>query len=307
MHKSETFLKSNENKRKDNNIIFLNIDGTILNNYNKSNLHDLKKLQEYLTIKYNDNIYTKINPANIGKVFYEFDNISLGILYELLDRYKANLIITKAFDNSNNLEELKALLRIYDLDKILVDICNVKKNINYNSKKESIKEYITNHNIDNYLILDEHEYTNEFGENFRRTQNKLVINDINYANLIFNQKLKVSENENNIKLFTNDKEVLSFKYDNYNFDNLNILYNKLEYIYCLEYGGKQYIEYLMNYLTKRKNVDYILLNLENLIVNELNISGSLDSNNIYTINKSNNDINHSIQDIKRKILSLNKN
>ncbi len=305
MHKSETFLKNNDNIRKDNNIIFLNIDGTITNNNNNSEKHDLNKLKEYLQIKYNDNIYSNIKNSDIGTVFYDFDNISLGILYELIERYNANLVITNALSNSNTLDQLKALLRIYDLDKVLIDSCI--KDSDYNNRKESIKEYISNHNIDNYIILDEYDYTKEFGQNFRRTTNKLKINDINYANLLFNSSIKIIEENNNIKLLSDNKEVLSFQYDNYNINNIKIMNNKLKYIYCLEYGGKQYIEYLLNYLTYAKDVDYILLDTNNIKIDELNISGSLDSNNIYTINKSYNDINHSIQDCKRKILSLNKN
>ena len=270
MHKSETFLKGNNTIRKDNNVIFLNFDGTITSTNKKSKNHDLNKLQEYLSIKYNDEIYKKIKPSDIGTVYYDFDNISLGILYELLERYNANLVLTNSLNNTSNLEEIKALLRIYDLDKVLLDICNSTSN-NYQIKKEAIKNYISNHNIDNYLIFDEYEYTKEFGENFRRTPNKLVINDINYANLIFNQKMKILEDDKNIKLLANDKEVLSLNYYLYQYNNFNVLCNRLEYIYCLEYGGKQYIEYLLNHLTKAKKVDYILLDLEDIKINELNI------------------------------------
>ena len=305
MHKSETFLKNNDTIKKENNVIFLNIDGTIKNNSNNQEKHDLKKLKEYLSIKYNDSIYSNILKEDIGSIYYDIDNVSLGILFELIERYNANLVITNALSNKNNLEEIKALLRIYDLYKVVIDSLTQNKN-NYNTRKESISNYISNNNIDNYLILDEYDYTKEFGENFRRTTNKLIINDINYANLIFNKKLIISENKTNISLSSDNKEILSFKYIDYNINNINVLYNKLVYIYCLEFGGIQYIEYLLNYLTKTKDVDYILLDLQDIKLDELNISGALDNNNIYTIHKSNNDTNHVIQECKRKILSIDR-
>ena len=111
MHKSETFLKNNDTIKKENNVIFLNIDGTIKNNSNNQEKHDLKKLKEYLSIKYNDSIYSNILKEDIGSIYYDIDNVSLGILFELIERYNANLVITNALSNKNNLEEIKALLR----------------------------------------------------------------------------------------------------------------------------------------------------------------------------------------------------
>ena len=309
MHKNEIFTKSNIITKKDNNIIFLNIDGTIKTNNQNYKKHDLEKLQEYLSLKYNDNIYKTIKPKDIATTYYDFDNISIGILHELLERYNANLVLYDAYNNNYSLEQLNALFRIYDLSRVLSDtITSQNKNKNkYEAKQESIKDYILNNNIDNYLIFDEYDYTSSFGQNFRRTSKYLNINDINYANLIFNKKLNIIEDNKNIKLLSNNQELLSLRYFNYKINDIYIMYNKLEKIYCYENDGKEYIEYIMNYLTKNKKVDYILLNMNNNNLSELNISGALDNNNIYTIINSQNDINHEIQECKRKILSIDKN
>ena len=306
MHKNEMFLKTIEKNKKEDNLIFLNIDSITKNT--SLTEHDIKKTKEFLTIKYNDSIYNSISNDNIQKMFYNIDYISIGILNEIIERYNANIIVTNAWNNQMTLEQIKSLFRIYDLERFVKDICPIiNNNQGYlNSKIESINNYINKHNINNYIIFDNYDLTEYFGQNFRRTNPLLKISDVNYTNLIFNNKLNIIEDNKYIKLLSDNKEILSFRYIDYNYNNLNILYTKLEYIYCFEYGGKQYIEYLLNYLTKNKQIDYILLNTDNLIINDLEISGALDNNNIYTISKTNNDTTHQIQECKRKILSVDK-
>ena len=306
MHKKEMFLKNKEIKKKNNNIIFLNIDGVIKTSKQDRFDHDLLKTQEYLSIKYNDDIYNRLNQYDIGAVFYDFDYIALGILREMIERFSANIVISSDWRDSKNLEELKALFKIYDLDRFIIDTCEAQdiKNYHFISKEEAIRKYISTHQIDNYIIFDDYDYTNLFGSNFRRTSNALKINDINYANIIFNQKLNIIEDDKYIKLISNNEEIINIRYINYKCHDLNIVYGKVNKINYYEYGKRQYLEYLINYLTKEKNVDYILINTSNINDKELNISGAMDDNKIYTINKTYNDVNHQIKDCKRKILSI---
>ncbi len=307
MHKNEMFLKDKENLKKENNIIFLDIEGVLTQDNQNSQKHDLKKTAEYLSINYRDDIYNKINPEDIGTFFYDFDNISIGILHELIENNNANIVLSSNYKNISSLDKFKALFRIHNLDRFLIDYCNTNnyKNFGYKAKEKAIEEYINNHNIDNYMIIDDYNLTQKFGHNFRRTSQTLKVEDIKYANLIFNKDLKVIQEDHDISLKSNNQELLKLKYLNYKLHELNILYLELKKVYCYEYDGKEYIEYLINHLTKNNNLDYILLNMNNIHEENLNISGAVDNDNIYTINNTCNDIKHKICDCKKKILSIN--
>ena len=302
MHKSNQFLKSGKEILQEQNIIFLDIESIMKIDSQKRFSHDLKKLKEYLSINYRDDIYNQLNDNDIGTAYFDFDNISIGILHELVERYNANIVISSNWNNTKTKDEFQAIFKLYNLDRFIIDVINTPNKI---QKQEAIKEYIAKHQIKKYMLFDNYDYTTEFGEQFRRTNNVLRINDINYANLLFNQRLTIFEDHSHIYLLLNGKPIITFKYDNYDNNGLKLLCCSLESMYCLEYGGKQYIEYFLNYLTKEKDVDFILLSMNDIRIDDLNISGALDSNNIYTINKSTKDIKHSISETKRKILSIN--
>lgn len=299
MQKNNLFLKG-EPKQAKQNIIFIDSNSLVKTDTNEYTKHDITKTKEYLSIKYNDCIYEKINTEDLAKFFYDIDNISVGILTELLELFSSSLVITSK-DNKTD-EEIKSLFRLYGLDNYIKDIIRTK---NYTSKSEDIKDYVTTNNIDNYIVFDEYDYTKELGHAFRRKSSSLRIEDIKYSELLFNKDLKVIQDDTTIRLLSNNQEIISLKYVHYKIHNLNILYLKLLKIYNYEYEGKEYIEYLINYLTMTNNVDYLLLDMNQIHDEKLNISGALDHNNIYTINKTYNDTLHLISECKRKILTIN--
>ncbi len=300
MQKNKLFLKG-ETKQTKQNIIFIDSDSLVKTDTNEYTKHDSIKTKEYLSIKYNDCIYEKINTEDLAKFFYDIDNISVGIIKELLEIFSANLVITSK-DNKSD-EEIKSLFRLYGLDNYIIDIIKTK---NYNSKSKDIKDYVTANNIENYIVFDEYDYTKELGHAFRRKSASLRIEDIKYSELLFNKDLKVIQDDTTIKLLSNNQEIISLRYVNYKIHNLNILNLDLQRIYNYEYEGKEYIEYLINYLTMTNNVDYILLDMNQIHDENLNISGALDCNNIYTINKTHNDTLHLISECKKMIMRIHK-
>ena len=299
MQKKELFRKTN-NERKEKSTIFISIDDLTKTNSNNYQEHDLNKTKDYLSIKYNDEIYNQINNSTIGKFYYDIDYISLGVLLELLESLNSNLVITT--NENQNKEEVLSLLRLYDLDKYTKDIINSK---NYQTKSLDILNYIKNNNINKYIVISEYDYTKEFGENFRRKINHLKLEDIIYTNIVFNSSLSIKEEQNKIILSNNNQSLIELKYKNYNIHNLNILLTILQKLNFIENQGKEYIEYMINYLTKAQNSDYILFDVSKTNNKNLNISGALDNNNIYTINITQNDKEHLIIDCKKKILSIN--
>lgn len=229
MNKFYKFRKIEENIAK--NIIFLDIDGVLQPYNNKYRFeHDLTKLPTYFKEKFNDDIYDKINIYDLGACYYDWNEISIGILKELLYKTKSMLVIHSSWKDTIPQNQLVALFKIHQLDEYILDV------IKPGNKKLGIKEYLEHNKIDNYLIIDDSHFEIDFGLNFYLTNNFLNIND--YYNIIqfFNNKYKVIEDYNYFYLYKNnncyklnkqEKMKNNIKIQTLNISNINISDNEL--------------------------------------------------------------------------------
>ena len=300
MLENRLFLKKDINFN--NNIIFLDIDG-VLQPYNNDYRfkYDLSKLQTYLSEKYNNPIYLNIDRFDLGACFYDWNEISIGILKELLNKTNSQLIIHSGWKDCLTKDEIIALFKIKDLGKYIIDV------VDKGDKIKAIKKYIETHSIDNYLIIDDSNFTNDFGKNFYLTKDFIKEKDFYECLYYFNHNFEVidcdtyyickKDNETfKIDKVQIDKFLLLNPLDNINKYDLKIFYreivklnnkkdylaivcltnisNKLENLYVLE--KKYNEEYLLYFMYNNKNnwesFHYINDNMD-LIFNYLNKEG----------------------------------
>jgi len=301
MLRNNLFLRSKEEKEElSDRFIFLDINGVIQPTWDFQDQerfrHDLDKLINYLSDKYNDDIYKSINKWDVAACFYDWDYSAVGILKTLFEDLKTNVIISSDWRKSNDLNMLKAIFKLYDMDDYIVDKCKGNYNdCSYLNKKDAINEYITSHNLNNYIVLDDSNFLENFGYRFRKTKNIINNNDSKYIRLVLSNNINITKEDNNYLLKINDKISAVIKEYDYN----NIKYLDILKIDLYRSDFKEYIEYFLNYIYVNDAFDALILDLSNYKINELNTIGHMDNNNLYTVNKN----NVSVDIVKGKILS----
>jgi DNA-binding transcriptional regulator YhcF (GntR family) len=171
MHKALDFLKGTnleENKKK--KIIFLDIDG-VIQPYNNTKRfdHNREKTLEYIVEKYHNEIYRTMDIYDVCAAFYDWDEIALAYIKDILCRTKSYIVIHSGWKDFNTLEQLKALFVFYNMDDYIIDSCD------NGDKVRVIKEYLEKHQdeIEDYIILDDLDMSKDFGEHFLKTHNVL--------------------------------------------------------------------------------------------------------------------------------------
>ena len=140
MHKSLEYLKEPVINIPDK-VIFLDIDGVIQYEQKRFD-HYMEATCLMLAQKYNDDIYIKMKPYDVCAAYYDWNNIAIGIIHELLETTNSNIVLSSDWRESKSFEEMKALFRLYNLDRYFIDCCNPEI-----SKQEAINEYIIKHNL----------------------------------------------------------------------------------------------------------------------------------------------------------------
>lgn len=68
-----------------------------------------------LANKYNDDNYSKMSIYDVGATYYDWNNIAIGIIHQLLEDTNSNIVISSDWRTSINLSELNRVI-----DKIKV-------------------------------------------------------------------------------------------------------------------------------------------------------------------------------------------
>ena len=263
-----------------NNIIFLDIDGVIQPYNNQYRFeHNLNDLPEFLAAKFNDDIYKTIDKYDLGACFYDWNEIALGILKELLKQTKSYLVIHSGWKDVMSKEHLIALFKIYQLDEYIIDV------VDKGDKVKVIKEYIQQHEIDKYLIIDDMHFELYFGQNFYLTNNYLNIKDYYYIYSYFKHDYNIVENEDRYCIYKDNKlvedilkhhvndnvDLLDISYLNQTLSNIDICVFvnellKLNYknkFICLLDTNKDKKDFLEKYIYKYCNYDLYFLDTLN--------------------------------------------
>ena len=278
------YLKDVKKAIEENRTVFLDIDGVIQPRSQKRFDHDNEYLKKYLYEKYDDERYLEMMHYDAGAVYYDWRPSSVGFLRELLDTTYSHIVLSSDWRSGHSFEELKAFFKMYDLDDYLIDrtpFDNTYKK--FYTHESSIKEYLSLHpEIKKYIVLDDINLYEDFGENFRLVNNmynSLGLSDYEYARFVLNNNPEIRI-ENNVISFA-DFIMMHFNIieeDNYKIMYIDSIYNKYNSL-----NIDLYITYILAYMFKRYvDINEFIINDSKYKFNDLGI-GYKDSFGCLTV------------------------
>lgn len=153
-------------------VIFLDIDG-VIQPYSAEARHvyDLEALCAYLSGKYQNDIYTRMDKYDVGAAYYDWDTLALARIRELAKLYNAAIVLHTGWCRFNNLEKMKALFALYGMDDMIVTQVDGKKD-----KADGILDFLEqNPGIRDYIVIDDDGRLGEaFAAHFIETNNRFT-------------------------------------------------------------------------------------------------------------------------------------
>ncbi len=286
----------------ENRTVFLDIDGVLQPGTQKRHDHDNEYLKKYLYEKYSDSRFLDMKHYDAGAVFYDWRPSSVGYLKEILDTTCSHIVLSSDWRSGHSWDELKAFFKLYDLDDYLIDRTPFDESYKrIYTHESSIKEYLNTHpEIKKYIVLDDINLYNDFGENFRLVKNKygsLCADDYEYARFVLNTNPKVEISSDTIKF----DDFIQIHYQIFENSGYKLMY--MDSIWC-KYNSLEidmYLSYILAYIYKRMpEVNEFVLKDEKYKLNNLGI-GYKDSLGFYSVS-NNYDRDNILYDIKKKIL-----
>ena len=134
-----------------NSIIFLDIDGVLATD------------KQYRTKKTSKSYVTKYD-------VYPFDKKCVEVFNEILSETNADIVLSSDWQLYWSLEELNEIFKINGVDKSPFDITNQIK-VKFTSstsfdRASAINKYTKTHNITDYVVIDDLDMTQFFGDEF---------------------------------------------------------------------------------------------------------------------------------------------
>ena len=251
MHKSIDFIQENRKKKNSNNkkrVVFLDIDGVLQPYSNQYRFdHNMQETIDYLCKKYNDEIYREIDIYDVCAAFYDWDDVAIGILTKILRVTNSYIVVHSGWKEYNNIKQLKALFRLYNLDDYVIDVCDK------GDKIRVVNKYLEEHTneIEEYIVIDDEDMTFSFGYRFIRTYN--FLNSKNYEHCVkvlkglYRFELKGKE----FSVFKNNDKVVNISFRNVSIKEKNVVYLQF-YNYVNHINDIDYF-IVANYLIKYFN------------------------------------------------------
>lgn len=282
-----------------NKIIFLDIKG-VLQPYNNQERfeHDLAATVKMLAKKYHDDNFLNLDKYDVGAVYYDWNYISVGILKQVLSDTNSHIVISSDWRDSNSLDDLKTLFKLHNLDEYIVGVCDPDELGKGDQRVKFINKYLDEHKVDKYAVVDDINLYSSFGEKFRNIYSHLMLDDYYYLKMILNYDINFIEEDNSF-VFNDD---FSIKYFIDTIDDKNVMVLETDKLKRDYY--KFYLEYLLNYLIIRKNIDLYVFNNQESNIDDLRVNGYKGfDNNYYVYNRySTNELDNVVKKIRYKYM-----
>ena len=141
--------------------IFLDIDGVINPNRKKTTYHFDYSLPNTLAKKLNHPKIADLNVYLVNQVYSCFSKESIACLKQLIEKYNAQIIITSSWRIVYSLDQLQTMFDIFGLGKYIKATTPL-----ISPRTKAIQEFINEHNITSYIILDDFDMSNAFDYHF---------------------------------------------------------------------------------------------------------------------------------------------
>ena len=162
-------------------VIFLDIDGVLQPPSRQTRFkHDLEELRRSLADRFDDETYLSMDKYDLGAVYHDWDSGAVERLRRLCATCNAKIVISSDWRRSNSTRWLRALFRIHDLHRYVID---ATKEIDGppHYRAGEVKEYLDSHpEIERFVIIDDgfrEEFDELFPEQFVHTGYRLEADD----------------------------------------------------------------------------------------------------------------------------------
>lgn len=255
MHKSLDFIRNNNYSKIDKellnnkkNIIFLDIDGVIQPYNNQIRFeHNMDETINYLVEKYKDDTYRSMDIYDVCAAFYDWDEVAIGLLSKILRNTNSYIVVHSSWREYNNLEQLKCLFKLYNLESYVFDVCDK------GDKIKVIEKYLNEHKdfINEFIVLDDFDMTSKFGYNFIRTYNCLNSKNYEQSIKVLNNKYKFDLKDDFLNVYSKDKKIIQIPFKNIIIKDKKVFY--IQILNCVNYVND--IDYFIvgNFLIKYLN------------------------------------------------------
>lgn len=156
-----------------NTILFLDIDG-VINPHNYTSYPQENKLQPWIFsfLKRNPDI-RKLPAFTVDQVVHYFDRKACLLIQKLMKEFDCKLVISSSWRCIFNNQQLKAILDLQNLGFAFIDSTDT-----LSSRPAEIKDFISKHQIEKYLVIDDFNMETSFHEHFILT--KKIFTEENY-------------------------------------------------------------------------------------------------------------------------------
>lgn len=168
--------------------IFLDIDGVINPNRKSTTYHFDYSLPNTLAKKLNHPKIANLNVYLVNQVYSCFSKESINYLKQLIEKYNVQIIITSSWRIVYSLDQLQTMFDIFGLGKYIKATTPL-----ISPRTKAIQEFINEHNITSYVILDDFDMSNVFDYHFIYVRNYFNEQDFKKADYtLFIQERKPS-------------------------------------------------------------------------------------------------------------------
>lgn len=152
------------NSKKDlnmENIIYLDIDGVLAPKRMFDSYEFDPQLKGRLVCSKNDPTIGKLPDTLVHQVYHHFDDQSCQYIIKLAQEFNAKIVVTSSWRLFYNLEQMKAILNIFDLGPYVVDLTQEGL-----PRYRVIQDHINAHKIKHYLVIDDLDMERQFPNHF---------------------------------------------------------------------------------------------------------------------------------------------
>lgn len=143
------------------NIIYLDIDGVLAPKRMFAPYGFDPELKARLVRSKNDPTIGKLPDTLVHQVYHHFDSQSCQYIRELAQEFNAKIVITSSWRLFYNLEQMKAILNIFDLGPYVADLT-----LEGLPRYRVIQDHIKSHNVKRYLVIDDLNMERQFPNHF---------------------------------------------------------------------------------------------------------------------------------------------
>ena len=157
-------------------VLFLDIDGVLHPQRSKATVHFDMDLNRKLAKEHQDPKFLDLNPYFTNHIYFSFDQKACSLIAALVHRFDAHIVLTSSWRMVYSHQELYYLFKILHMEDAFVGITKKRT-----PRQDVIQEYIEDHGVQQYLVIDDQDMTKAFPFHAIHTHNCFSEEDYHIA------------------------------------------------------------------------------------------------------------------------------